>query len=190
MPEVIFVYNDNTISIQAQSNEILSLIIDRFCIKANVNRNNICFLYNGGILNENKTVDEIKINEENKKIIVYDNNDINNNNNIKRSKEIICPECYKNIFMEINDYKIKLKNCINKHDRNILIEEFENSQLINLSKIICNNCKINNMGDTYNNKFYRCLNCKMDICPLCYKNHNKEHKIINYDERNNICDIH
>ena len=190
MPEVIFVYNDNTISIQAQSNEILSLIIDRFCIKANVNRNNICFLYNGGILNENKTVDEIKINEENKKIIVYDNNDINNNNNIKRSKEIICPECYKNIFMEVNDYKIRLKNCINKHDKNILIEEFENSQLINLSKIICNNCNINNMGDTYNNKFYRCLNCKMDICPLCYKNHNKEHKIINYDERNNICDIH
>jgi len=92
--------------------------------------------------------------------------------------------------MEINDYKIKLKNCINKHDRNILIEEFENSQLINLSKIICNNCKINNMGDTYNNKFYRCLNCKMDICPLCYNNHNREHKIINYDERNNICDIH
>jgi len=41
MPEVIFVYNDNTISIQAQSNEILSLIIDRFCIKANVNKNNI-----------------------------------------------------------------------------------------------------------------------------------------------------
>ena len=190
MSEIIFVYNENPISIQVQSNEILSGVIDRFCTKANVNRNKVFFLYNGEILNENKTVDEIKINEDNKKIIVYDNNNINNNNNIKRSKEIICPECYNNIFMEINDYKIRLNNCINKHNKNILIEEFEGSQLINLSKIICNNCKKNNMGDTYNNKFYKCLNCKMDICPICYSNHNREHKIINYDERNNICDIH
>ena len=152
MSEVIFVYNDNSIGIQVQSNEILSIVIDRFCTKANVNKNKVFFLFNGEILNENKTVNEIKINEENKKIIVYDND--NNNNNIKRSKEIICPECYRNIFMEINDYKIRLKNCVNKHNKNILIEEFENSQLIDLSKIICNKCKINNMGNTFNNKFY------------------------------------
>ena len=99
MSEIIFVYNENPISIQAQSNEILSIVIDRFCTKVNVNRNKVFFLYNGEILNENKTVDEIKINEENKKIIVNDNNNINNNNNMKRSKEIICPECYKNIFI-------------------------------------------------------------------------------------------
>ena len=30
----------------------------------------------------------------------------------------------------------------------------------------------------------------MDICQICYSNHNKEHKIINYDERNNKCEIH
>ena len=34
------------------------------------------------------------------------------------------------------------------------------------------------------------LNCKIDVCPICYSNHNKEHKIINYNEINNICDIH
>ena len=152
MTEVIFVYNDNSIGIQVQSNEILSIVIDRFCTKANVNRNKVLFLYNGEILNENKTVNEIKINEENKKIIVYDNNNINNNN-IRRSNEIICPECYKNIFIEINDYKIRLKNCVNNHNKNILIEEFENSQLIDLSKIICNKCNINNMGNTFNNKY-------------------------------------
>ena len=174
MTEVIFVYNNNSIGIQAQSNEILSIVIDRFCTKANVNKNNVLFLYDGERLNENKIVNEIRIIEENKKIIVYDNNNIdNNNNNIRRSNEIICPECYKNIFIEINDYKIRLKNCVNKHNKNILIEEFEESQLINLSKIICNNCKINNMGNIYDNKFYRCLNCKIDICPICYSNHNK-----------------
>jgi len=135
------------------------------------------------------TVDKIKSNNENNKIIfVYDNNI--NNNNIKRSNEIICPECNKSIFIEIDNYKIKLKDCINRHNKTISIEDFENSQLINLSKILCNNCKINNMGNIYNNIFYKCLNCSIDICPICISNHNKRHKIINYNEINNICDIH
>ena len=191
MSELIFAYNGQSINIQAQSNEILSAVIDKFCLKANVNRNKIYFLYNGEKLNENIKVDEIKLNNENKRIIlVYDNNDINNNNYLKRSNEIICPKCYKNAFIEIDNYKIRIKNCINKHNNIILINEFEDSQLIDLSKIICNNCKNNNMGNAYNNKFYRCLKCKIDICPLCYSNHNREHKIINYEERNNVCDIH
>ena len=121
MSEVIFVYDGNQISVQAQSNEILSIVIDRFCLKANANRNKIYFLNNGELLNENKKVDEIKLNDENKRIIlVYDNNDINDNNNIKRSNEIICPECYKNALLEIDNYKIRIKNCINKHNNIIL----------------------------------------------------------------------
>ena len=191
MSEVNFIYQGNTISIKAQSNETLNIVIDRFCIKVNVKRNRLYFLYNGEILNENITVDKIKSNNENKKIIVVYDNIINNVNKIlKRSNEIICPECYKNIFMKIDNYKIKLNNCINKHNKIILIKEFENSQIIDLSKIICNNCKENNMGNTYNNIFYKCLKCKMNICPICYSNHNKEHKIINYNEINNICDKH
>jgi len=191
MSEIKFAYNGNSIGIQAQSNEILNIVIDRFCRKANVIRNKIYFLYNGEILNENITVDKIKSNNENKKIIiVYDNINTDDNKNLKRSNEIICPECYKNIFMKIDNYKIKLNNCINKHNKTLLFEEFEESQIINLSKIICNNCKNNDMGNTYNNKFYKCLNCKMNICPICYSNHNKKHKIINYNEINNICDKH
>ena len=146
MSEVIFVYNGNSIGIQTQQNEILINVIDRFCIKANINKEKVYFLNDGKILNENITIDKIKLNNENKKIIlVYDNNNINNNNSLKRSNEIICPECYKNIFIEIDNYKIKLKNCINKHNKILLINEFEDSQIINLSKIICKSCKINNM---------------------------------------------
>ena len=191
MSEVNFVYNGNPISIQAQSNENLNTVIDKFFKKANINRNEIYFINNGELLNENITVDKIKSNNENKKIIIVSDNNINNNNkNLKRSKEIICPECYNNIFMKIVDYKIKLNNCINKHNKTILINEFEDSQIINLSKIICDNCKKNNMGNTYNNIFYICLNCKMNICPICCSNHNKEHKIINYFDKSNICDKH
>ena len=43
MSEVNFIYNENSIGIQAQSNETLKIVIDRFCRKANVNRNKIYF---------------------------------------------------------------------------------------------------------------------------------------------------
>jgi len=50
--------------------------------------------------------------------MVYDNNININNDNLQRSNEIICPKCNKNIFIEIDNYKIKLNNCINKHNNN------------------------------------------------------------------------
>ena len=107
----------------------------------------------------------------------------------RKANEILCPECYKNVFIKVDKYKIKVK-CINKHNKTLLIEEFEDSQIIDLSKIICNDCKIKNMGNTHNNIFYKCLNCKISLCPLCFSKHNKEHKKINYNEVNNLCDIH
>ena len=183
MSEVSFVYKGNSIGIQAQSNEILNIVIDRFCKKENINRNKIYFLYNGEILNENITVDKIKLKNENKIIIMV------KEGITRRANEILCPECYKNVFIKVDNYKIKLK-CINKHNKTLLIEEFEDSQIIDLSKIICNDCKIKNMGNTHDNIFYKCLICKISLCPLCFSKHNKEHKRINYNEINNLCDIH
>jgi len=43
---------------------------------------------------------------------------------------------------------------------------------------------------TYNNKFFICLSCKKILCPLCDSNHDKEHNIIDYDEKYYICDLH
>jgi len=73
---------------------------------------------------------------------------------------------------------------------NILLNEYENIEKIDISKIICDNCKIKNKSKTYNNEFYRCNICKMNICPLCKSNHNNNHKIINYNNKNYICEIH
>ena len=38
--------------------------------------------------------------------------------------------------------------------------------------------------------FYRCNTCDINICPFCKSNHYKNHKIINYDDKNFICDRH
>ena len=97
MSEVTFIYNGNPINIQAQLSENVKTVIDRFYIKANITEGKVFFLYDGKLLDENITIDKIKINNENKRIILVNNNDINinNDNNMKRSNEIICPECKK-----------------------------------------------------------------------------------------------
>jgi len=125
-------------------------------------------------------------------ILVNENDNPIIKDNIKESKEIICPNCYEYILINLNKYKINLFNCKNKHQiDNILLNEYENN--IDISKIICDNCKINNKSNTYNNAFYRCNTWKKNICPLCKSNHNKDnknHTIINYDDKNYICENH
>ena len=61
---------------------------------------------------------------------------------------------------------------------------------VDISKIICNNCKNKNKYNTYNNDFYRCITCKINISPLCKSIHDKKHKIIKYDNKNYLCDKH
>jgi hypothetical protein len=79
-------------------------------------------------------------------------NNLNLNESIIKSKDIICPKCFDIAKICIKDYKIKLK-CRNKHISNyILIDEYENSQKIDQSKIICHNCKIKNKGNTFKNE--------------------------------------
>ena len=70
------------------------------------------------------------------------------------------------------------------------IKEFENSQYINESNIKCDICNKNNKLNTYNKIFYRCNNCKMNICPLCKLNHDKSHNLIDYEVKNYICEKH
>ncbi len=50
MSDIIFVYCGKSIGIQAQSNENITAVIDRFCIKANINKEKVYFLYDGKLL--------------------------------------------------------------------------------------------------------------------------------------------
>ena len=126
-------------------------------------------------------------------ILVYNRNSTiisNKNERIIQSKDIICPICGELCLINFKDYKIILNNCKNNHENIILLNEFENSQNINENKIICNICSNNNKGKTYNNQFYICGTCNKNICPLCKEKHNKEHKILDYDNKNYICNKH
>jgi len=98
------------------------------------------FLYNGSQIEEELTLKEIINSEDNQKnkvqILVNDIIDESDENEwLKPSKNIICPNCKENIRISINDYKIKLYECENKHlIDNIPVYQYENTQMINEKK--------------------------------------------------------
>ena len=196
MAEVTFIYNGTTIVIHCNLDEKIKDICKRFKDKTNLGDKNINYTYNGNlVLNEELKFEEIaNLEDKNRKkmsFIVFDNLLEIKDKEIIKSKEIICPECKENIRMNINEYKINLFKCKNGHNiENILLDEFEETQNINLTDIICNICKNNNKSVSYNNIFYKCLTCNNNICPLCKPSHDKNHVIINYDEKNYICYEH
>ena len=190
-----FNYNGIKTNILCNSNDKIGNICKEFAKKEKVDINSIYFIYSGSQIDRQSTLyqtansfDKIR-NQMN--ILVYSNNISNENKSIVQSKQIICPKCGENSKIEIKDYKISLFECKNGHKiNNMLLDEFENSQKIDLSKIICDSCKNNNMGECFNNTFFRCCTCKINLCPLCKDNHIKGHNIINYEESKYICDDH
>ena len=195
MASVEFLYNQMITLIQCNQNDKMKDIIKKLELKIEINKNKVCFLYSGNKINEELTFDEI-INQSDRqinkmKILIQNIEEIKQNLSIKKSNNIICPKCKELAFMKIENYKINLFGCKNGHKINgILLNEFENTQLIDFSKIICDNCQKCNKSNTSQNIFYRCINCKMNLCILCKLNHDKSHLIIDYDKKEYICNIH
>ena len=169
-------------------------IIDKLKMKIDIEIDKIYLLYNGQKINVEMKIEDIINNADKNKnemnIIVYDINNTIINENIKQSEDIICPECKKNVLIKIEDYKIRKYNCKNKHNNLLLLKEYENSQNIEISQIKCEICKIKNKSNTYDNEMHKCITCDKNLCPLCKSTHDKNHKIINYDNINNICNKH
>ena len=49
-----------------------------------------------------------------------------------------------------------------------------------------------NKSESFNNIFYKCLSCNINLCPLCQVKHNQnqQHLIVDYSQRNYICKKH
>ena len=195
MTNILFTFNGVETLIQCKIEEKMKDIFKRFCNKIQFDINSLFFLYNGGKINENLTFNELanKLDKQYGKmnILVYkQGTTISNVNegNVK-SKEIICPKCNENCFIKFQDYKILLFGCRNNHNNYILLDEFEKSQYINESNIICNRCN-NNKFKSYNKIFFKCLTCAKNLCPLCSSLHDRSHDIIDYNLKNYICNIH
>ena len=195
MAQIDFSFNGKLTTIQCNINDKFKDIINNYATKTGNDINLLYFLYSGQkIENYELTFNEIsnKLDKERNKMNIQINKiKIENKDNNKiKSKKIICPKCGEDIRIQFNEYKIKLYECKNRHIINeICLEEFEKTQYVDESKIICDECKNNDKNTSYMRIFYRCNKCKMNICPICKNKHNS-HSIINYDEKNYICEKH
>ena len=197
MSEIEFIFEGTFIIIQCKSEEKFEEIIKRFIIKAGKKKDELIFIYGGGFIDENLTFNE-QANETDKSrnkmsIIVSKKNEKNldEQSSFKKSNYIICPKCKESARILINNYKIELYNCKKGHKTNdILINDFDKTQNLEETEIICLNCNKVNKNTSYNNMFFICFECKKNLCPLCKSIHDKTHNIIDYDEKYFICDLH
>ena len=193
MSEVIvnFEYNNNNMTIQSKRNENLEKIFQRYIVKINKNIEDIFFLHNGKRLSKELRLDEIdKINNE-IKILVFDTKITENNTNtIIQSKDIICPICKGNCIFNMNNFKITLRDCDNKHKlEDLFLKEYIDSQKIDEKEILCYKCKVSK-SDSYHKQFYKCCNCNIFLCPLHKSKHDENHIIIDFESKNYICNLH
>ena len=178
MAEVIFNYEGINTIIQCEINEKMKDIIDRFLIKIENKEKNLYYLYNGTQINFeltfNEQANDIDKNRKKMNIIVTKSEDAQNIVKEIISKEIICPECKENSLIDFENFHAYFHDCKNNHIIIKTLNEFEDSQKINLNKIVCNISNINNKGKTHNNEFYICNTCNKNMCPLCKSNHDKK----------------
>ena len=183
--ELIFEFNGEKIKIQGNRDDYMKDLINKFLNKVNLDLTNILFLYNGDILNMEKTLKEI--NNEDKIIsIVVNKNDNDNEEKEYSPKYINCPTCNDNFFMEISDYNIKTKCKSCGIKENISLNEFKESIMNKEHYTQCQNCKEKKL----NSKIYECLDCQIPICILCNHKHDSNHKSIEYEFKNNYCNMH
>jgi len=188
---LIFNFDGKEEILESKRNKYMKDIIEQYLKTIKRDHKNCFFLYKGSMVKEELKIEEIN-NEDNEiKILVYEIEDNDKcEEKLKNSKYIICPRCKEICFMNINNYKINLFNCKNNHCfSNLLLNELNDFQKIDESNIKCNKCNINK-SETTNNKFYKCLDCNINLCPLCNLSHNKNHKIIDYEVMNNCCNNH
>ena len=191
MSIVSFSFNGNDLEIQCTKDEKLKDIISRFQLKSNIIKDKVCFLYGGNRINMElsfyEQANKLDLERNKMNILVIANKEETTQEGLIKSRDIICPQCKQKCLIDIKNYKIKLYDCKNNHEnKDILLNEFDNKQKINENEIVCKNDN-KTKYQSYNRLFYICMECKINLCPLCKENHNKEHEIIDYNDINYIC---
>jgi len=191
-----FQYLGRIIYIYSNLNETTETIFKKLQEKIQKDINNIQFIYGGKNINSKKFLFEIINNYDKERkimtVIAYDNSNekSNNNKNLIMANHVVCPICKESANIYFENMKIKIMNCKYNHISSLLYDQFKNTQIIDESKIICNVCKDKNKSNSYNKIMYLCNTCHINLCPLCHQNHDKNHNIINYEQKYYICEIH
>ena len=141
MTTVEFQYNGYITYVHALNDELLRTICSKFAQKVQANLDAVNFLYYGRLINFDLTLIQTinKIDNERKRmsIIAFDTNSSMSSQSFVESPFIVCPICKEQALIDLNNYRIKIYGCKNRHTTdNILFSELEKTQLIDESKII------------------------------------------------------
>ena len=111
-----FILEGDSTTIQIDGNEPMEKATETFFNKTNTEIECTYFLYNGYQFDLNEKISNIasSFDRENKKMLIIAIQ-IDCTGFRKDIKNIICPKCKEICFININNYKILLNNCKNKH---------------------------------------------------------------------------
>ena len=108
---------------------------------------------------------------------------------IKKSSQIICPICGGLAQIKFENNIITIFGCKYSHKiENININEFESTQLIDFTKIICSQCKTKNKFNCM--CIYYCSNCNSNFCLSCLTKHDNSHTVVDSTLKFNFCSEH
>ena len=190
--KVTFYYDGTDIIYQSTNMKEKITEVFQKC-RDDIDINSIIFLYNENQIDGNLQIKKIITDNDKERkemnLIILDKDDELKSNS-PYPKDIICPKCGESSKLYFNEYKIIIQ-CIKGHNTgNIFLNEYKDIQNVDLSKIICDECKTNNKNNSYNNIFYKCNDCKKNLCITCRSKHDKKHNCVNYDYKNFICEKH
>ena len=111
MATIEFIYKSAKTPIQCNIEDKISNAIEKFLTKAQQNKDEIIFIYNGNKLDEELTFTEAANNLDKisnlMKVVAYDKiSDEEKISPLKKSKYIICPECQENSRISIKNFQI------------------------------------------------------------------------------------
>ena len=191
MAEVIFNYEEKETIIKCNKDAKMKDIINDYLKQTKKSEKDLYYIYK-----ENEVYDGFTFFEQANEFdkirkrmnITVNKKDDNKEINKLLSKEIICPECKENSFLNIKDFNFNLFGCKKNHKiNNLSLYKFEDSQKLDNSNNSCSQCKINNISSE---EFFVCYTCNKKICSKCRENHDNNHEVIKYNDRNFICKSH
>ena len=210
-----FNYKDQKIEIKFNKNTFVKDILGAFALKVEKNIEEFNFLYSGEKISINSIQKLSDLNDKDEliNISVYPKSESNlkatniiipANLKFKESKHIICPKCKHMSEIDINNFKISLKNCNNNHSMSgFFMNDFVNTQYFDESKIKCKFChkSENELIADENNKDKKLLLCSCGsiVCQGCFQKHieendkndkNKQHSTVEYKNKDYVCIEH
>ena len=194
--KINFIYQNQKIEMNFNKNDLVKDILASFALKIEKTIDDLNFLFSGEKISINVVQKLSDLNNKDEiTISVYPKNEsalkpagiiMPMNLKFKESNHIICPKCKYMSEIDINNFKITLKNCNNNHSMSgFFMNDFVNTQYIDESRIKCKYCNKseNELLNDKNNKLLLC-SCGTITCMSCLEKHKEESETNNKNNKN------